>query len=437
MTASSGEVLTAAPLTDSELVAIRSDFPLLSRRALTGQPLVYLDSAATSQRPRIVQDAMRDFTDNHNGAVHRGAHALAEEATDAFEQARAAVAQFVGAGAGEMVFTSGTTAGINLLTTSWAAASRGAGSGAARRFAVLPGDRIVVTQAEHHANLVPWQQLAAATGAELAWVRVDREGRLRLEDLEDVVTARTRVVAFTHASNVSGAVTDVAAMVAAAKEAGALTVLDAAQTAPHRALDLAALDVDFAVFSAHKMLGPTGIGALYGRADLLEAMPPGPTGGSMVEIVTMSEATFQPPPSRFEAGTQAVTQTVGWAAAIDYLTHLGMDRLAAHEAALTARLLDNVGEISGVRILGPAHPSNRLGAVAVEVDGVHPHDVGQFLDAQGIAVRVGHHCAQPIHRALGVNASTRASVAVYNTTAEVDRFAEALDQVRAYFGAAL
>jgi cysteine desulfurase/selenocysteine lyase len=265
---------------------------------------------------------------------------------------------------------------------------------------------------------------------------VDAEGRVDVANLPDAVRERTRIVAFTHASNVSGAVTDVAAVVAAAQGVGALTVLDAAQTAPHLPLDLAALGVDFAAFSAHKMLGPNGIGGLYGRSELLDALPPGFLGGSMVEIVTMTEATFQPPPTRFEAGTQAVTEAIGLAAAVGYLSTLGMDRVAAHERFLTRRLLDGLAGLEGVRVLGPTAVGGpgRVGAVAVDVAGVHPHDVGQFLDAQAVAIRVGHHCAQPIHRALGVTASTRASLAVYNTAAEVDRFVELLGQVREYFG---
>ncbi|MDR1634726.1 MAG: SufS family cysteine desulfurase [Bifidobacteriaceae bacterium] len=437
--------------TDQELAAIRADFPILGRRLITpaeeafyqpsapeggGAKLVYLDSGATAQRPRVVLDAMRDFSENHNAAVHRGAHALASEATEAFEGARESIAAFVGAEAGELVFTSGATGAINLLTAALGAASTGRGQGLGRRFAILPGDRIVVTQAEHHSNLVPWQELAARTGAELAWLRVGADGRLRLDDLEGVINPRTRVMAFTHASNVTGAISDVAAITAAARRVGAFTVLDAAQTVPHQPVDLPALGVDFAAFSAHKMLGPNGIGGLYGRAELLEALPPGFTGGSMVEIVTMRDATFLPPPHRFEAGTQAVTQAIGWAAAVGYLSHLGMERIAAHEHELTVRLLDALATLEGVRVLGPAEAQDRLGAVAVDVAGVHAHDVGQYLDAQGIAIRVGHHCAQPIHRALGVQASTRASLALYNTADEIDRFVAALGEVRGYFGAA-
>ncbi|MDR2252662.1 MAG: SufS family cysteine desulfurase [Bifidobacteriaceae bacterium] len=421
-------------LTAAELVAIRADFPVLGRRLAGGHRLVYLDTAATAQRPRVVEDAMRDFAENRNAGVHRGAHQLAAEATEAYEDARTKIAAFLGAAPWELVFTSGTTGAINLLVASLTAAAGGRAEGAARRFALLPGDRIVVTQAEHHSNLVPWQRLAAVTGAQLAYLRVDAEGRVRTDDLADAVTPRTRLVAFTHASNVSGAITDVATVVRAAQAVGALTVLDAAQSAPHLPFDFGALGVDFAAVSAHKMLGPNGIGALLGRSELLEVMPPGFTGGSMVEIVTMSEATFQPPPTRFEAGTGPVAQAIGWAAAVGYLAALGMDRIAAHERALTARLLDQLGALAGVRVLGPTAARGRTGAVALDIAGVHPHDAGQFLDDFGLAVRVGHHCAQPIHRAFGVTASTRASLGLYNTAAEIDRFVEVLSQVRGYFG---
>ncbi|MDR1151814.1 MAG: aminotransferase class V-fold PLP-dependent enzyme, partial [Bifidobacteriaceae bacterium] len=287
----------------------------------------------------------------------------------------------------------------------------------------------------HHANLVPWQRLAGRTGADLAWIPVREDGRLDLDALDTLVTARTRVVAFTHASNVTGAVTDVPRVVAAARAVGALTVLDAAQSAPHLPVNPRALGVDLVAFSAHKMLGPNAIGALAGRAEVLDALPPVATGGSMVEIVTMTEATFQPPPTRFEAGTQPVAEAVGWAAALDYLSHLGMDRVAERETELTRRLLAGVAGVDGVRVLGPDSAVARTGAVAVEIAGVHPHDAGQYLDDQGIAVRVGHHCAQPVHRALGVTASTRASIGVYTTETEVDAFVEALGGVRAYFGA--
>ena len=401
---------------------------------MRGKPLVYLDSAATSQRPDVVLDAEQDFSTQRNAAVHRGAHALAEEATEAYEQARVEVAGFVGAAPDEIVWTSNATAALNLVTYALSNATAGRGGAAARRFVLGPGDEIVVTQAEHHANLVPWQELCARTGATLRWIGVDDDGRLRTDELATVVTDRTRVLAFTHASNVTGAVTDVGAFVARAREVGALTVLDACQSVPHLPVDLNALGVDLAAFSGHKMLGPTGVGALYGRREVLEAMPPVSTGGSMVEVVTMENATYAAPPQRFEAGTQMVSQVVGLGAAARYLGDLGMAAVAAHEAAMTALLLDAVASVPGVRVLGPTTPADRLAAVSFVVDGVHAHDVGQVLDDAGVAVRVGHHCAQPLHRRFGVAASARASAAVYTTADDVAVFARALAGVRPYFG---
>jgi cysteine desulfurase/selenocysteine lyase len=391
------ETSQATGLTPAELAAVRADFPLLARTVRGGRPLVYLDSAATSQKPEVVLDAEQDFYVRRNAAVHRGAHQLAEEATEAFENARSRVASFVGVSPAELIWTSNATAGINLVAYAMSNATLGRGGEAARRFALAPGDEIVVTEAEHHANLVPWQELAARTGATLRWLGVDDDGRIRLDDLATVVTERTRVLAFTHASNVTGAVTSVAPFVARAREVGALTVLDACQSVPHLPVDLHALGVDFAAFSGHKMLAPTGVGALYGRRELLEAMPPFMTGGSMVEVVTMEHTTYAPPPQRFEAGTQMVSQAVA-------------------------------------RVLGPTDTRDRLATVAFVVDGVHAHDVGQVLDDAGVAVRVGHHCAQPLHRRLGVAASARASAGVYTTLDEVEVFREALAGVRAFFG---
>src|SRR5690554_671485 len=377
--------------------------------------LVYLDSAATSQKPDCVLDAEQDFYLQRNAAVHRGAHQLAEEATEAFEGARRDIAALVGADEGEIVWTTNATAGINTVAYAISNATAGRGGEAARRFVLREGDEIVVTESEHHANLVPWQELCARTGARLRWIGVDDDGRLRLDELATVVTDQTRMLAFTHASNVTGAVTDVPAFVARAREVGALTVLDACQSVPHMPVDLHALGVDFAVFSGHKMLGPTGVGALYGRRELLEAMPPVTTGGSMVEVVTMETTTYAPPPLRFEAGSQMVAQAVGMGAAARYLDELGMAAVAAHEAEMTALLLDAVTAVPGVRVLGPADTRDRLALVSFVVDGVHPHDVGQVLDDAGVAVRVGHHCAQPLHRRLGAQSSTRASAGVYTT----------------------
>ncbi|WP_258726842.1 SufS family cysteine desulfurase [Cellulomonas sp. NS3] len=418
----------------SELAAVRADFPLLTRTLRDGRPLVYLDSAATSQKPEVVLDAEQDFYAQRNAAVHRGAHQLAEEATEAFEDARDRVASFVGVSPGELVWTSNATAALNLVAYAMQNASLGRGGADARRFALGAGDEIVVTELEHHANLVPWQELAARTGATLRWIGVDDDGRLRTDELATVVTDRTRVLAFTHASNVTGAVTDVEAFVARAREVGALTVLDACQSVPHLPVDLAGLGVDFAAFSGHKMLAPTGVGALYGRRELLEAMPPVTTGGSMVEVVTMETTTYAPPPQRFEAGTQMVSQAVAMGAAASYLHELGMPAVAAHEAEIAGALLDAVASVPGVRVIGPTDTRDRLAAVSFVVDGVHAHDVGQVLDDAGVAVRVGHHCAQPLHRRFGVAATARASGAVYTTLEEIEVFREALAGVRAFFG---
>jgi cysteine desulfurase/selenocysteine lyase len=422
-----GHTLTAA-----ELAAVRADFPLLERTVRDGRPLVYLDTAATSQKPQCVLDAEQDFYERRNAAVHRGAHALAEEATEAYEAARAAVADLVGVDAGEIVWTKNATEGINLVAYAISNATLGRGGAAAERLRLRAGDEIVVTEAEHHANLVPWQELCARTGATLRWLGLTDDGRIDLDTLP-VINERTRVVAFTHASNVTGAISPVGPIVAAARAVGALVVLDACQSVPHLPVDLRALDVDFAAFSGHKMLGPTGVGALYGRRELLEAMPPVLTGGSMVEVVTMAETTYMPPPQRFEAGTQMVAQTIGLHAAVGYLAELGLDGVAAHEAELGERMLAGIAEIPDVRVLGPADGADRLATVAFAVEGVHPHDVGQFLDDAGIAVRVGHHCAQPLHRRLGVASSARASAGIYTTPDDVDAFLATLARVRPFF----
>lgn len=426
--------VTAASLTAGELAAVRADFPLLARRLRGDRPLVYLDSAATSQKPEVVIDAELDFYSQRNAAVHRGAHQLAEEATAAYEDARGEVAAFVGVPPSELVWTSGATAAINLVAYAMSNASLGRGGAASRRFALAAGDEIVVTEAEHHANLVPWQELCVRTGATLRWVGVADDGRLRLEELATVVTDRTRVVAVSHASNVTGAVTDVAAVVARAHEVGALVVLDACQSVPHLPVDLTVLGVDLAAFSGHKMLGPTGVGALWGRRELLETMPPVTTGGSMVEVVTMEQTTYAPPPQRFEAGTQMVAQAVGMGAAARYLRELGMAAVAEHEAELTRALLAAVAAVPNVRVIGPTDAADRLAVVAFVVDGVHAHDVGQVLDDAGVAVRVGHHCAQPLHRRFGVAATARASASVYTTLDDVEAFGAALATVRPFFG---
>ncbi len=415
---------------------VRGDFPLLKRRVRGGRELVYLDSAATSQRPHVVLNAVDEFETLHNGAVQRGAHLLAEEATEAFEGARDAVARFVGAREPrEIVWTGNATAALNLVANGIGNASAGIGGSEAARFALKPGDSIVITQAEHHANIVPWQQLAVRTGATLKWIEVDADGVPRLEQLDTVVDDSTRVLAFGHASNVTGVVNDVAAFVARAREVGALTVLDACQSVPHMPVDFSVLGVDFAAFSGHKMLGPTGIGALWGRAELLDALPPSIFGGGTVQTVTLEQTTWHPAPTRFEAGSQPVAQAIGLGAAARYLSELGMGEVFAHERALGQRMRQAVAELDGVRLLGPVDaPHGVLGLAAFSVDGVHPHDVGQVLDDAGIAVRVGHHCAQPLHRHFGVTGSSRASAHVYTTDADVDAFIAGLERVIEFFG---
>lgn len=417
-----------------DAAALRADFPILGER-VNGQRLVYLDSGATSQKPQAVIDAEVDFLTHANSAVHRGAHTLAAEATELFEDARATVAGFAGAPPEQLVWTSGATAGLNLVAYAIGNASIGRGAPASSRFALRPGDEIVVTEAEHHANLIPWQELAARTGAVLRHIPVHDDGMLDMDAAAAVVGERTRIVAFTHVSNVLGIVNPVAELVALAQGVGAVTVLDACQSAPHLPLDLPGLGVDLAVFSGHKMLGPYGVGGLYGRADVLEALPPFLTGGSMITTVTLDEASYLPPPQRFEAGTQPVSQAIGLAAAVRYLDGVGMSAVHAHEKALEARLGEGLRSIPGIRLLGDAPGAERVGLWSFDVDGVHAHDVGQFLDARGVAVRVGHHCAQPLHRRFGLTASVRASTALYNTADDVDVFLDALSGVRGFFGA--
>ena len=418
--------------TIDELAArVRGDFPYLEH----APEWAYLDSAATAQRPRVVLDAERDYLERHNAAVHRGASSAVGESTSAFEDARAAVAGFVGAGEREIVWAENATDALNLVALGIADASAGLGGADAERFRLGPGDEIVVTEAEHHANLIPWQRLAAKTGATLRWVPVRDDGTWSIDDAAAVIGPRTRVLAFAHVSNVTGFIAPVADAAELAHRHGALVVLDACQSVPHRPVDFGGLGVDFAAFSGHKMLGPTGIGALYGRAGLLDALPPARTGGSTITTVTMESAEFLPAPQRFEAGTQPVSQVVGLGAAVRYLEGIGMERVLAHEEALAERLTEAVSSMPGVRLVGPAAGEPRGALASVVVDGVHAHDVGQVLDAAGISVRVGHHCAQPLHRRLGVTATTRASGHVYTTTEEIDRFADALAGVRDFFGA--
>jgi cysteine desulfurase/selenocysteine lyase len=417
---------------DLDVAAIRKDFPILQRTVRDGKALHYIDSGATSQRPRQVLDAEREFLETSNAAVHRGAHQLAEEATDAYEGARQKIADFVGASADELVFVKNATEGINLVA--YAMSNAAVAGPESDRFRIGPDDEIVITEMEHHANLVPWQQLALRTGATLRWFGVTDDGRLDLSDIDELINAKTKIVAFTHQSNVLGTVNPVAALVARAQEVGALTVLDACQSVPHSRVDYRALGVDFAVFSGHKMLGPSGVGVFYGRRPLLEAMPPFLTGGSMIEMVHMAKSTFAPPPQRFEAGVPMTSQAIGLGAAIDYLSVVGMDRINAHEHALTEAAIKGLLEIPGVRIVGPTDMKDRGGAVSFVIDGVHPHDAGQVLDNLGVAVRVGHHCAWPLHRRLGIPASIRASFYLYNDLDDVTALLDGVRETKRFFG---
>ncbi|MCW2885539.1 MAG: cysteine desulfurase / selenocysteine lyase [Streptosporangiaceae bacterium] len=424
------------PLDEGSLSALlpeelKKDFPILSRTVRGGRPLVYLDSGATSQKPRQVLDAEREFYEVRNAAVHRGAHQLAEEATDAFEDARVTVARFIGADPGEVVFTKNTTESINLVA--YALSNAATAGPEASRFVVGPGDEVLVSEMEHHANLVPWQQLCLRTGATLRWFGITDDGRLDLSELDTLVNERTKIVALTHQSNVLGTVNPLERITERAHRFGALVLLDAAQSVPHQPVNVVALDVDFLAFSGHKMLGPSGIGVLWGRRELLETMPPFLTGGSMIELVHMEQSTFMPPPQRFEAGVPMTAQAVGLAAACDYLTDLGMDRVAAHEHALTEYGLGRLGEIPGVRIIGPVTAEARGGTLSFAVEDIHPHDVGQVLDDLGIAVRVGHHCAWPLCRRFGVPATTRASLYVYNTLEDLDALADGVREAQKFF----
>lgn len=416
--------MTVARTFDPTLLAeVRADFPILSRVMRGGKQLAYLDSGATSQKPLQVLDAERQFLTTSNGAVHRGAHQLMEEATDAYEQGRADIAAFVGAEPDELVFTKNATESINLVAYVLGD----------KRFehAVGPGDVIVTTELEHHANLIPWQELAQRTGATLKWYGVTDDGRIDLDSLK--LDGRVKVVAFSHHSNVTGAVAPVDEIVRRARSVGALTVLDACQSVPHQPVDFRALDVDFAAFSGHKMLGPTGIGVLYGRLALLNSMPPFITGGSMIETVTMEQTTYAPAPQRFEAGTPMTSQVVGLAAAARYLNGIGMNAVEAHEAELVAAALEGLSGLPQVRIIGPTAMELRGSPVSFVVDGIHAHDVGQVLDDEGVAVRVGHHCAWPLHRRFGIAATARASFAVYNTLEEVDRLVAGVKRAVEFF----
>jgi cysteine desulfurase/selenocysteine lyase len=406
---------------------IRKDFPIFSKVMRGGSRLVYLDSGATSQKPRQVLDAERNFYEQSNSAVHRGAHLLAEEASFAYEGARQVLADFLNAELDEVVFTKSATESINALAYSFGNSTPGS------RFLLKPGDRIVVSEIEHHANLIPWQQLAKRTGAELVWFSVDPEGRLDQSNLEELISASTKIVAITHQSNVLGTIVPLKDIVSRAHSVGAVVVLDACQSAPHFAIDVKALDIDFLAFSAHKALGPTGIGILWGRSEFLNSMEPFLTGGSMIESVTMTEAKWAPSPKRFEAGVPNMAQAVGFAAAINYLNDLGMDNVARHEHDLTSYALEKFLQLEKVEVIGPKNNIERGSVISFTIDGIHPHDVGQVLDQYGVAVRTGHHCAWPLMRKLGLVGTTRASFYVYNDEADVDVLIDSILEAQKYF----
>jgi cysteine desulfurase/selenocysteine lyase len=415
-----------------DVTRIRKDFPILDRTVRDGQPLIYLDSANTSQKPRQVLDAMDDFYERHNANIHRATHQLGEEATQAYEGARAKVVPFIGAGEpAEVVFAKNVSEAINLVAYSMGNATA---TGQRGRFSLGPGDEIVITEMEHHSNIVPWQLLCQRTGATLRWFGVTAEGRLDLANIDELITERTKLVALAHQSNVLGTINPVRMIADRAHEAGALVLVDAAQSVPHMRVDVAELGADFVGFTAHKMCGPTGIGVLWGRRALLEEMPPFLGGGEMIEQVWIDHSTFAPPPHKFEAGTMPIAQAVGLGAAIDYLCDVGLDAVREYEHGLIARALEMLRGIDGVRILGPAEPVDRGAAISFTVEGVHPHDVSQVLDERGVAVRAGHHCAWPLHRAFGVQASTRASFYLYNTRDEVDALAEGIRETQRFFG---
>jgi cysteine desulfurase/selenocysteine lyase len=403
-----------------DVSVIRKDFPILEREVRPGVPLVYLDSAATSQKPLRVLDAVRDYNERHNANVHRGIHTLAEEATALYEGARVKVAAFVGAtDPREVVFAKNSTEALNLM---------------AHVLPLGPGDEVVITEMEHHSNIVPWQLACGRTGATLRWIGLTDDGRLDLADLDRVITERTKVVAVVHQSNLLGTVNPVSEIAARGHAVGAFVVVDASQSVPHMPVDVTTLGADAVAFTGHKMCGPTGIGALWARLDLLESLPPFLGGGEMIDEVTMAGSTYAPVPHKFEAGTPPIAQAVGLGAAVDYLTDLGMDAVYAHEQELTAYLLDGLATVEGLRVIGPPTIEQRGGAVSFVLDGIHPHDVGQLLDEHGVAVRVGHHCARPACLRYGIPATSRASVHLYSDTADVDALIQGLEKVRSFFG---
>jgi cysteine desulfurase / selenocysteine lyase len=427
--AAAAAALDVAPL---DLTAVRADFPILDRTVRGGTPLVYLDSANTSQKPRQVIDTLTEFYERHNANIHRATHELGEEATEAYEGARIKVARFIGtADETEVIFTKNVSEAINLV-----AYSIGNATSAASALRLREGDEIVITEMEHHSNIVPWQLLCERTGARLRWFSVTEDGRLDLTNADELINPRTRLVAIAHQSNVLGTVNPVTEIAARAHAVGALLLVDAAQSAPHGLVDVASMGADLVGVTGHKMCGPTGIGVLWGRRELLEQLPPFLGGGEMIESVWMDHSTFAPPPHKFEAGTMPIAQAVGLGAAVDYLTALGLESIQAHEQELLRHALPALAEIDGLRILGPTEAVDRGGAISFTLDGIHPHDLSQVLDDRGIAVRAGHHCAWPLHRAMGVQASSRASFYLYNTHAEVDALVDGIRQAQKFFGTA-
>jgi cysteine desulfurase/selenocysteine lyase len=412
-----------APLLDG--AALRADFPVFERPTASGRPLAYLDSAASSQKPRAVIEALADAYAHHYANVHRGIYELSVDADSRYEAARTAVARFIGASSPrEVVFVRNATEALNLVAASWGGANLG------------PGDLVLSTEMEHHANLVPWQQVARGTGATLEYVAITDDGRLDLDDLRARLARGPKLLALAHVSNSLGTINPVAEITRMAHEAGALVVLDAAQSVPHMPVDVTALGVDCAALSGHKMLGPSGIGALWGRRELLDAMPPFLTGGSMITRVTLEGAEWNEVPWKFEAGTPAIAEAMGLAAAIDYLQSIGMDRLRAHERFLFERAWAALADMPGVRLLGPASPDEHAGVIGFVVDGIHPHDVATILDREGIAVRAGHHCAQPVMLRYDLPATTRASFYVYNDLDDVERLVDGIRTTQQVFGTA-
>jgi cysteine desulfurase/selenocysteine lyase len=418
-----------------DVATIREDFPILAR-SVRGVPLVYLDSGATSQKPSSVLDAERHYYEFSNAAVHRGAHALAEEATDAYENARSEIASFVGAVPEEIVFTKNATEAINLVAYAFSNATDKARQGldVDRRFVLGPGDNVVVTEMEHHANLIPWQELCAKTGAELKWFGITDDGRLDFDT--NPINSHTKFVSIVHQSNILGTVNPIQQIMTMAHDVGALGLVDMCQSVPHMPINVHQSGADFATWSGHKMLGPTGIGVLWGKTELLNVMPPFLSGGSMIEMVHMDGSTYAPAPQRFEAGVPMVAQAVGMAAAVRYLNNIGMENIAQHEHELTEYLLAKLQDLPGVRVIGPLNSVDRGSAVSFVVDGMHPHDVGHIMDSHGIAVRVGHHCAWPVCRRFDIPATTRITPYLYNDKSDIDAAVESIIKAQEFFGVA-